>query len=63
MYNLIKYRDNYSKTLGSLWKYYKDEPNDNLTDCESFKSKIKIAGNTSNDGIRCWNNCTTKIFN
>ena len=39
MYDLIEYRDNYSKTLGSLWQYYKDEPNGNLTDSESFKSK------------------------
>ena len=30
MYNLIEYSDNYSKTSRSLWKYYKDEPNDNL---------------------------------
>ena len=42
MYNLIEYSDNYSKTSGSLWKYYRDEPNDNLTDSESFKSKVKI---------------------
>ena len=28
----------------------KDEPNDNLTDYESFKSKIKIPGNTPADG-------------
>ena len=34
MYNLIEYRDNYSKTSGSLWQYYKDELNDNLADCE-----------------------------
>ena len=46
MYNLIEYSDNYSKTSGSLWQYYKDDPNDNLTDSESFKSKIKITGNT-----------------
>ena len=45
MYNLIKYNDNYSKTSGSLWQYYKDEANDNLTDSESFKSKMKIIGN------------------
>ena len=38
MYNLIEYSDNYSKTSGSLWQYYKDEPNDNLRDSESFKS-------------------------
>ena len=24
MYNLIKYSDNYSKTSGSLWQYYKE---------------------------------------
>ena len=50
MYNLIEYSENYSKTSGSLWRYYKDEPNDNLTDSELFKSKIKITGNTSADG-------------
>ena len=42
MYNLIEYSNNYSKTSGSLWQYYKDEPNDNLADSESFKSKVKI---------------------
>ena len=46
MYNLIEYSDNYSKTSGSLWQYYKDDPNDNLTDSESFKSKVRITGST-----------------
>ena len=46
MYNLLEYNDNYSKASGSLWQYYKDDPNDNLTDSESFKSKVKITGNT-----------------
>ena len=46
MYNLIEYSDNYSKTSGSLWQYYRDEPNDNLADSESFKSKTKITGKT-----------------
>ena len=46
MYNLIEYSDNYSKTSGKLWQYYKDDPNDNLTDSESFKSKVKITRNT-----------------
>ena len=32
MYNLIEYSNNYSKTSGSLWQYYKDKPNDDLTD-------------------------------
>ena len=53
MYNLIEYSDNYSRTSGSLWKYCRDEPNNNLTDFESFKSKIKITGKTPDD-------CTTK---
>ena len=34
MYNLIKYSDNYGKTPGSLWQYYRDELNDNLADSE-----------------------------
>ena len=50
MYNLIEYSDNYSKTSGNLWQYYKDEPNDNLANSESFKSKIKITGKNSDDG-------------
>ena len=50
MYNLIEYSDNYSKTSGSLWQYYKDNPNDNMTQSESFKSKIKITGKTPADG-------------
>ena len=46
MYNLIEYSDNYSKTSRSLWQYYKDEPNDNLANFESFKYKMKITGKT-----------------
>ena len=49
MYNLIEYSDNYAKTSRSLRQYYRDEPNDNLADSESFKSKIKIAGKTANN--------------
>ena len=30
--------------------YYKDDPIDNITQSESFKSKIKIAGKTPADG-------------
>ena len=47
MYNLIEYSYNYSKTSGSLWQYYKDEPNDNIADSESLKSKVKIKGKNS----------------
>ena len=46
MYNLIEYSDNYVKTSGSLWQYYRDEPNDNLANSESFKFKLKITGKT-----------------
>ena len=58
MYNSIEYNDNYSKTSGSLWLFYKDEPA--LTDAGaikkfpdnsiSFKYKQKITGPTVNDG-------------
>ena len=47
---MIEYSNDYSKTSGTLWQYCKDEPNDNLVDSESFKSKIKITGNTPADG-------------
>ena len=47
---MIEYSDNYSETSQHLSYYYKDEPNDNLTDSESFKSKIKITGNIPADG-------------
>ena len=49
MYNLIDYSDNYSKLSGSLWQYYKDDPIDNLTDSESFKSKVKITNRNTKD--------------
>ena len=54
MYNLIEYSDNYSKTSGSLWQYYRDGPAlsvaDAITDFSaadnsaSFKFKQKITG-------------------
>ena len=50
MYNLIEYSDNYTKKSGSLWQYFRDEPDDNnIEDSESFKSKIKITGKTPNN--------------
>ena len=42
----MKYDDNYSKTSASLWQYDKDDTNDDTTQSESFKSKIKITGQT-----------------
>ena len=59
MYNLIEYSDNYSKTSGSLWQYYKDIPAvdddgdiedfDGANPTDSFNFKTKITGQT-NDG-------------
>ena len=60
MYNLIEYSDNYSKTSGSLWQYYKDIPavddNGDIEDfdganaTDSFSFKTKITGQANNDG-------------
>ena len=63
VHNLIEYSDNYSKTSGSLWHYYRDEPFLNANgaianfsadnnDSGSFKFKRKIAGRTENDGTK-----------
>ena len=50
MYKFIQYSDNYSKTSGNLQQYYRDDPNDNITQSESIKSKIKITGKTPATG-------------
>ena len=50
MYNLIEYSKNYSKTTGSLWNYYRDEPNSgavgdtnySIKDSKSFDYKTSI---------------------
>ena len=49
LYNLLEYSDNYGKTSGSLWQYYRDERNDTLADSESLKSKMKITGKAPNN--------------
>ena len=46
MFNFIEYSNNYLKTSRSLCQYYRDNPNDNLTQPEQFKFKIKITGKT-----------------
>ena len=46
MYNVIEYSGNYAKTSGSLWQYYRDEPNNNLANSEFFKFNVKITGKT-----------------
>ena len=48
MHDLIEDNDNYRKTIVSLWKYYGDEPSDNITDSESFKSKSRLTNNNGN---------------
>ena len=54
IYNLLEYKNNYSKTLGRLIQYYRDEPtsnndgiivhlpDNNTTNPIKFKQKIKI---------------------
>ena len=44
MYNLIQYSNNYSKTLGSLWQYYRDEPA--LTDAGAI-TNFHVSNNNS----------------
>ena len=39
MYYLIENSNNYSKTSGSLWQYYRDESNDKIANSESFQFK------------------------
>ena len=61
MYNMIEYSKNYKKTTGSLWNYYKDDPNnpplvgdpptayynaDPITNSKSFRYKSSIIGKT-----------------
>ena len=50
MYNLTEYNDNYSKTSGSLWKCYKDDPSENITQSELKIIKIKITEKTLENG-------------
>ena len=51
MYNLIEF--SIWKTSGGLWQYYKDDPNDNISQSESFKSKRETptADNMKDVGI------------
>ena len=53
MCNLLEYSKNYKKATGSLWNYYRDEPNDfpadnynanPITNSASFKYKTSITG-------------------
>ena len=50
MYNLIEFSNNYVKTSRSLWQCYKKEPNNNVVDSKSFKSKVKASGSAPTKG-------------
>ena len=64
MYNLLEYSKNYRNTTGSLWNYYRDEPNsgtdanNNIThsilNSESFNYKANFMENgvTQNNLIK-----------
>ena len=57
MYNLLKYSKNYEKTSGSLFNYYRDEPNEliigdgnnginiSIRNSESFDYKTNVIAN------------------
>ena len=36
MYNLIEPTDMYSKRFGICWQYYRDKPNSNIRNSESY---------------------------
>ena len=36
MYNLLQYNENYSKTTGRFWNYYRDEPNSGLSGADKI---------------------------
>ena len=44
MYNLLEYSKNYRKITGSLWNYYRDEPNDgtDANNINQFNFKFKV---------------------
>ena len=63
MYKVIEVSDAYSKTPGSFWQYYRDEPaldnNGNIIDSPannnnsaSLKLKQEILGQVENSGIK-----------
>ena len=62
MYNLIEYSNNYLKTSGISWQFYRDVPalgNDgaitNFTEdnaAELFNLKVKLTGQTDNNGTK-----------
>ena len=59
MYNLIEYSKNYRKTIGSLWNYYRNEPNSgaegnisySIKNSESFNYKTSITGKLDHENV------------
>ena len=59
MYNLLKYSKNYRKTTGSLWNYYRDEPNSgtvgnknySIKDSKSFNNKTSVSGSLEGNNV------------
>ena len=60
MYNLLEYSKNYRKTTGSLWNYYRDEPNSDTDDNEikhsiinskSFDYKANFIGSVTHNNL------------
>ena len=60
MYNLLEYSKNYKKATGSLWNYYRDEPNsstgnDNIThsilNSKSFDYKANFISSVTNNNL------------
>ena len=59
MYNLTEYSKNYKKATGSLWNYYRDEPNSgavgninySIKDPKSFNYKTSITGKLEGNNV------------
>ena len=59
MYNLIEYSKNYRKTTGSLWNYYRDQPNSGavgninyfIKNSRSFNYKTSITGKLEGNNV------------
>ena len=52
LYNVIEYIDNYLSKTGSLWQYYKDEPNNPINDSNSFKFNTRFLAKTNDQGSK-----------
>ena len=56
VYNLLEYSKNYKKTTGSLWNYYRDEPNsstddDNITHSVLNSKSFDYKANFMENGV------------